>query len=237
MTHLVYWYPNIASSEALFSLLSRYSKFIEVQFPFSDPIADGEVISEANSIALENAISTSEVFAFIEKHRQSTWAQVLTMSYFHTVFRYGIEQFVSDSARAWVYGIIVPDIPLDQEEGKLLYRYCQLYGIYFIVLVSPHTSDTRLKMLSEYGQGFIYALSQNMTTGASGNFWFDFQTSIPRIRWYFSLPIGVGFWVQSISDIEKVNSVADFAILGTKIIRLFQEWWVDAVEWFLQGIP
>lgn len=238
MTHLVYGYPTIQESQKLFSILEKYSSHIEIQIPFSDPIADGTTISKANSVALKQRdnISTEDIFSFIRRRKNNRNQHILVMCYFHTVFRYGIDKFVKDAAQSQVYGLIIPDIPLDEAEWKKLYESCEKYGLYFIVTVSPNCSNERLLFLSKYARWFVYAISQNITTGSCGKFWKEFSRYINKLRGYFNIPIWVGFWLQSIEDIRKVNALADFSIVGSKIVQIFSNGNPSKVDKFLRKI-
>ncbi len=235
MTHLIYGYPTVSDSMALLDLLDLHSRYIEIQIPFSDPIADGTIISDANTSTLKQKIEMEDVFEVIWQKR-GLHSDILIMCYFHTIYHYGIESFMRSAKSAWIYGIIVPDIPLDEPEWELIYRLCQEYWLYFIVTVSPRTSDTRLSLLSEYAQGFIYAISANMTTGTAGTFEGEFDDYIDNLRRHFTIPIGVWFWVRSGQDVEKVNSVADFSIIGSQIVSLMTLWWLSAVREFLENL-
>ena len=99
MTHFVYGYPDITTNNTLFSLLSKYSDYVEIQFPFSDPIADGSTISEANMIALKKEIFTKDIFEFIANKKKSSKSKIVAMCYFHTLFSYGIEEFIREASR------------------------------------------------------------------------------------------------------------------------------------------
>lgn len=236
MTHLVYGYPTITQSRDLFDILSQYSRFIEIQIPFSDPIADGAIISHANTIALQQKIQTDHIFEFISSRKRTSKSSILIMCYYHSVFHYWPELFIQNAAKSWIYGIIVPDIPLDEEEWKYLYELCQKYWIYFIVTVSPNCSVSRLRFLSSHASWFLYAISQNMTTGALWVFSEEFEEYMKKLRYFFHIPIGVGFWIGSKETVDTVNSIADFSIVGSKIVSLMNIWGVGAVEDFLKTL-
>ncbi len=236
MTHLVCGYPNQRDSQEIFKILQNYSQFVEVQFPFSDPIADWLIITEANKMALNYINSTDDVFNFIVKNRIQNNSEILAMCYFHTILTYGLRAFIEKSKNSWIYWIIVPDVPFDTEDWRSLLKICKNVGIHCIYTVSPSTPIERLTSISTIATGFIYAISQNMTTGVQGNFWESFRKYISFLREKFSIPIGVGFGIQSEKDIKQINSIADFSIVGSQVIRLYQDWWLPKISQFLKEL-
>ncbi len=236
MTHLIYGYPTITESMGVFEILAQYSRFIEIQIPFSDPIADGAIISHANTIALKQEIEIDDIFECIFTKKKTTNTDILIMCYYHSIFYYWPELFIQNAAKSWVYGIIVPDIPLDEEEWKYLFELCQKYWIHFIVTVSSNCSDSRLRFLSSYASWFLYAISQNMTTGTLWVFSEEFEEYIKRLQYFFHIPIGVGFWIWSKETVNIVNSIADFSIIWSKIISLLDSSWLQGIETFLKDL-
>ena len=177
MTHLVAGYPDIQASREIFDILSQYSQYVEIQIPFSDPTADGPVITRANEIAREHHTVTEDVFEFIRKIDVSS-THVLIMTYYQVLLAYGVEEFIAGCRSLGVYGIIIPDIPYDEDDGLELVKLCKQYDIHMIATVSPSTPPTRLAAISSFATGFIYAISSNMTTGTQGRFGEDFENYI-----------------------------------------------------------
>lgn len=238
MTHLVYAYPSIDESAEIYKVLARYSKYIEIQIPFSDPIADWKVIAEANEVALQHWTSTNDVFDFINTKSHELSTKVLIMCYYHTIFQYGIRAFVQKAKQVGTYWLIVPDLPIDSADGYIFNQECIDVWINPIITVSPNTRNERLMHLSKYVRGFVYAISQNTTTGNAGNFRDEqFLEYIKRLREYFTSQIWVGFWVQTPDDVEAVNSVADFSIIGSQLIRIYNKQWLDWLEQYMKSLP
>lgn len=238
MTHLVYAYPSVPESIEIYDVLARYSKYIEIQIPFSDPIADWRVIAEANEVALKHWTSTNDVFDFISTKSHKLSAKVLIMCYFHTVFHYGIREFVQRAKQTDIYWLIVPDLPIDSDDGIIFNQACIENWVNPIITVSPNTKNERLRYLSKFIRGFVYAVSQNTLTGNAGNFESEqFIWYVKRLRENFSSQIWVGFWIQTPKDVIAVNTIADFSIVWSQLIRIYQEQWIKWLEKYMESLP
>ena len=251
MTHMVCGYPNIEESKKIFKTLEKYSEYLEVQFPFSDPIADWPVIEKANKVALENWMTTEKCFDFVEKNMGQTHRsaptdnvgvnlcvhpKILIMTYYNIILNYWIEEFCKKSKSIWIYGFIIPDVPFDEEDWKKLREMCKKYDIVFTEIVSPITTQKRLEEINKLNLKLIYAISENMTTGSKAKFWEDFEKYINNLKSIFSCPVWVWFWVKTREDIEKVCKVSDFAIIGSEFIKKYNKWWIKELEQYLEEI-
>jgi len=234
MTHMVCGYPNLAESKKIFTVLSQYSKYIEVQFPFSDPIADGITISEANTVALKNNITTQKCFDFLEKHTKKSEAQVLIMTYYNIILNYWVETFIKEAKQKWIYGLIVPDILFDEPEGKVFLFLCNKYNIHLIQTISPSCDIKRLKDISKVASWFVYAVSQNMTTWNKWKFWEEFREYIKRVKQHIKIPLWIWFWITTKNDIKSVCREWSFAIIGSKMIKIYNEKGWDWINDFLK---
>ena len=233
MTHMVFGYPDFETAQKVFGILSKKSEYVEIQFPFSDPIADGPTIEHANKIALENGSTTDKCFDFVMKN---TWknTKVLIMTYYNIVLNYWVEKFIEKAKQIWVYGVIIPDVPFDEEDGKKLREICKKYDIVFTEIVSPATKQERLIQISKLNPWLLYAISQNMTTWSKATFDESFQNYIKKLKSIFSCPIWVGFWVKTKQDVEKVLEVADFAIIWSEILKNFNAKWIEGIKKILK---
>lgn len=235
MTHLVCGYPNIEESQKLINVLNKYSTFIEVQIPFSDPIADWPIITDANEKALENWITPSKCFEFLEKNTKNNDTNILIMTYYNIVYNYGVEKFIKKSKQIWIYGFIIPDMPYDEKEWQELINLCKKYDINLIQVVSPTCEEKRLKELFSISNWFVYAVSKNMTTWNKIDTWNDFENYIKKLKNIKNIQIWVWFWVKTKKDIENVCKVADFAIMWSELIRILNKNWVQWVENFFNN--
>lgn len=244
MTHMVCWYPSYKESEEIFQTLVPYSEYIEIQFPFSDPIADGPLIEEANLKALGQGMTTQKCFEFIQKIaytdvqslQDKNRTKLLIMTYYNIVLHYWVEKFIQRAKKLGVYGFIIPDIPYDEEDGRIFRDLCKKYGIVCTEIISPATSSQRLEEIAQRDPELVYALSQNMTTGSNAEFWEWFQEYIKNLRNYFNGSIWVWFWVKTRKHVEKVCEIADFAIIGSEFIKQHKAWGIWALKEYLQHI-
>ena len=238
MTHMVCGYPNLEESQKVFDILKQKSEYIEIQFPFSDPIADWPIIEEASQIALKNWMTTEKCFDFIEKNINSENIQpkILIMTYYNIVLNYWVENFVKKAKSIWIYGLIIPDVPFDEEDWENFRKICKKYDLVFTEIVSPAVSQKRLEQIKALKPALIYAISQNMTTWSKANFWEEFEKYIKNLKEIFSCPIWVWFWVKTKQDIEKVCKLADFAIIWSELIKKYNEWKSEEVGKYFKNI-
>ena len=241
MTHMVCGYPNIEESEEIFKTLSEYSEYLEVQFPFSDPIADWPVIEKANEIALKNWITTEKCFDFLENNSPLQrgargGVKILIMTYYNIILNYWVEEFIKKAKSVWVYGFIIPDVPFDEDDWKNIIELCKKHNIVFTEIVSPITTDSRLEEINKLSPELIYAISQNMTTGSQAKFWTEFEKYMNNLKNTFICPIWVWFWVKIKEDVEKVCNISDFAIIWSEFIKKYNYWWISELEKYLKEI-
>lgn len=233
---MVCWYPNLKESQRIFQTLTEYVQYIEIQFPFSDPIADGNIIEQANKRAIENGSNTKKCFLFLEevmKESNYDW-NVCIMTYLNIIFNYWVENFLKRAWELGVYWVIVPDLPYDQNIFYEFYQYAKKYNIHIIYVVSPNTSRERLQKISQISSWCLYAISQNMTTWSSGIFKESFKTYIQNLKDIFHIPIGVWFWISNIDDVYTVNSIADFSIIWSHLLKKYNIEWLQGIHSFFQ---
>lgn len=232
MTHLVCGYPSLDESKNIFKTLWKYSEYIEVQFPFSDPIADGELISKANDIALKSWITTQKCFDFIKENKKHIDSKIIIMTYFNIVYNYWIEKFIIKAKSSWAYGFIIPDLPFDEKEFQEFIELCEENKLYFIPVLSPGMDESRIEKLSKIKTQIIYSISKRMTTGSKFSLWKDFSEYIKILKKYFSCKIAVWFGISSQNDIQEVLKVADIAVIGSEIIRRYEKDWINGIDEF-----
>ncbi len=252
MTHMVCGYPNLEESQSIFDILKEKSEYIEIQFPFSDPIADWPVIEKANEKALKTGINTEICFDFVEKNSPLQrgvrgGVKILIMTYYNIVINYWVEAFVKKAKRLWVYWFIIPDVPFDEEDWKTFRELCKKYDIVFTEIVSPITTKKRLEDIKNLNPKLIYAISQNMTTGSTTQFWEDFEEYMKNLKSIFkSSPLQMGarggvaiwvwFWVKTKTDVAKVCKNTDFAIIGSEFIKKYNSWGIQELKEYLDDI-
>lgn len=236
MTHLVCGYPNLSESWRILNILSKYSEYIEIQFPFSDPIADWPLISKANEISLKWWTTTKKCFEFIEKNISKVESKLLIMTYYNIVFNYWVEQFIKKTSDIWVNGLIIPDVPFDEWDWIKLIELCKKYNINLIQIVSPIVKELRLEKISNISSWFVYAVSQNMTTWSNWIFESEFREYIKKLKKYIKIDIWVWFWVKTKNDIEKICSVSNFAVIWSQIIKVYDNKWIVWISEYFEEL-
>lgn len=235
MTHIVIGYPTLEASLMIVEkMVAAGVDLMELQIPFSEPMADGPVILKANQLALEQGITVSDCLAFAKRVSQQFKIPFLYMSYYNILFKYGIEKFVTGMKGSGIRGAIVPDLPPEEGSAYLLaMRDNQLSPIF---IYAPNTPDERMRLLSDSGNGFIYCVARKGVTGRETDFTEGLGSYLKRCRQATKLPLAVGFGVKSRQDVQFLIGKADIAVIGSETIRLVEEQGVDAVTDFISGL-
>lgn len=196
---------------------------IELGIPFSDPIADGPTIQAANNVALDNGITVPKCLELVSLARaQGVTVPIILMGYYNPILKYGEEKMIADSAKAGANGYIVVDLP--PEEAVKFRSTCTKYGLSYVPLVAPATTDERLKVLGSIADSFIYVVSRMGTTGASTQVSAGIDALCARVRKFAgSTPIAVGFGVSTRDHFLTVGAAADGVVIGSKIVTLIGE--------------
>ena len=235
MTHIVIGYPTLEKSLALVdAMVEAGVDLMELQIPFSEPIADGPVILHANQEALRHGTTVAQCFEAAEHVAKRHAIPFVFMSYYNILFKYGLERFAARTAAAGLTGAIVPDCP--PEEAAEYRASMDRHGLDPIFIFSPRTPDARLRMLGEAGRGFVYAVARKGVTGAETSFSSDLSAYLERCRAATRLPLAVGFGVKERSDVEFLVGKADIAVVGSQSLRLFDEGGAGAVRDFLASL-
>lgn len=216
-------YPHLNSTlEVMEALQSHGADIIELGMPYSDPLADGEVIQESGSVALANGMTIEVLFGQLATMRSSIHIPVVLMGYMNPIMQYGFEQFCKKAKEVGVDGLILPDLPLfefEQEYGKTIREQ----GLDFIFLVTPETSEERIKKLDSLSTGFLYAVSSSATTGKEKDF-SKVEAYLQKLQaMQLSNSILVGFGIKDKESFEAVNKFANGAIIGSAYIKALSE--------------
>ena len=213
-------FPKLNDTTVIAKELERAGvDIIEVGIPFSDPVADGPVIQESNKIALDNGMNLKLLLQQVKEIREESKLPIILMGYLNPVIQYGIEKFCEDAAEAGVDGVILPDLPLHEFEFeyKTLFEKNNLKNIF---LISPTTSDSRIKEIDAATNGFIYAVSASSTTGAKRNF------STDQIAYFKKLqsvklknPFLIGFGISNHNAFASACEYSSGAIIGSAFIN------------------
>ncbi len=223
MTHAVIGYPNIKATISLVKTMAKAgADIVELQIPFSDPVADGPTIMRANKVALDKKTKIKDCFAVMKTLSRALKIPLLFMGYYNNVFNYGVKKFCRDAKKAGAAGLIIPDIPLEEEPGEGFIAACQKYGLHHIRIISPDSTEVRLKKNAKVANGFVYCVSHYGTTGASTRLEPQLKNYLKKVRQYIKVPLAVGFGISKKEHIKSLEGLADVAVVGSAIIDIIE---------------
>jgi tryptophan synthase alpha chain len=221
MTHVVCGYPSFEDNWKELEIMAEYGvDLVELQFPFSEPSADGPLFVKANQEAIANGVNVEDCFAFMEKVSSHFPFKVIMMGYYNTVFKTGHGTFLERLKAAGGVGFILPDLPV--EEAGELHQIANQLDLAPIVLMTPTNSDERLIRLAEAADGFIYTVARKGVTGSNTEMNQEVGGFIERCKTVTSLPLAVGFGVSNKYDIDFIGEHADIAVIGTAALKAWE---------------
>jgi len=224
MTHVVVGYPSITETIEIVKAMAQAGiDFVELQIPFSDPLADGPTIMRACEESLANGTKVKDAFIVMKELSTQVTIPLLFMSYYNIVFRYGVEKFCRDAKRAGVSGLIVPDMPLDEEQYEHFYQSAKKYHLHTIQVVSPASTDARLKKNAAIANGFIYCTARQGITGSQKDLDPAIRSYLKNVKKYFSIPVAVGFGISNKEHVASLKNEADIAIVGSAVIDVIAQ--------------
>ena len=214
-------YPSIEAILKVVPLLAESGcDIVELGIPFSDPMADGITIQKASYHALENGVTPALCLEVAGELSRKVDIPLVFMTYYNPVFSYGLERFCSDCASSGIDGLIIPDLPAD--EGSQLEAVCQRQDLDLIYLLSPTSTEERIKLVAERSRGFIYLVSVTGVTGARDNLTVGLDTFVSRVRRAAAQPLCVGFGISTSEQAREIARVADGVIVGSRVIQLME---------------
>ena len=235
MTHIVLGYPSVKDSLRIIeSMVEAGVDLMELQIPFSEPIADGPVILQANQNALSAGASVQQCFDLAKAAAKTFSIPFLFMSYYNILYQFGIDGFADATAESGLQGAIVPDLP--PEEGEDYLSAMDRNGLSPIFIFSPNTSVERMKYLASVGKGFIYCVARKGVTGSETDFSSHLNEYLGSCRQATDLPLALGFGVKEKKDIDFLRGRVDIAVIGTQTIRLIDAEGIEAVGPFIRSL-
>lgn len=196
---------------------------IEIGMPFSDPMADGPVIQEAATKALRNGMSISKLFEQLKDIRKDVQIPLILMGYLNPVFKYGFEAFCQKCKEVGVDGMIIPDLPF-RDYQELYKPIADKYDLRFIFLITPETSEERIRLIDAHTSGFIYMVSSASTTGAQKSFDEAKQEYFRKINaMNLRIPRMVGFGISNKQTFDAACANASGGIIGSRFVTLLEE--------------
>lgn len=232
-------YPYLDSTIPVLKLLqARAIDFVEIGFPFSDPIADGSVIQHSNEVALKNGMTLEVLFDQLSELRSTISLPIILMGYLNPVEQFGYDKFFSACRKVEVDGLILPDMPLDLFESRYK-KQLNESNIHGILLCSPSSTEERIKEIDRLSTSFLYAVSSSAVTGGA------VTMDSSRMKYFEQLnalnlksPLCVGFGIDGKEALDKVHKHARAAIIGSAFLKTLGEGpdYLEKGERFLEGL-
>ena len=212
-----------STSDVILTMQRRGINFIEVGIPFSDPLADGPVIQDAATRALKNGMNLKHLFSQLKAIKDDVQIPLILMGYLNPIMHYGIEAFCQSCAESGVSGMIIPDLPFD-DYLNIVKPVADRYDLRVIMLITPETSDERIRFIDDHTDGFIYMVSSAAITGAQKNFDDAKQEYFRRINaMNLRNPRMIGFGISNQQTLKAAQDNAAGAIIGSKFVTLLNE--------------
>lgn len=214
--------PDLDTTAQLLDAMQQAGASIsELGFPFSDPIADGPVIQDSMTLALNRGCRPSQILEMVAANRAKLNIGLVAMVTYTIVHRLGPEKFIRDAAAAGIDGFILPDLPL--EESEPVRRLASQAGLIVSLLIAPHTPMDRAARIAKASSGFVYLMARAGVTGERGSLPTELADRIASLRQVTDLPIAVGFGISDAQQVRQVVQLADAAIVGSAIVRRIAE--------------
>lgn len=218
--------PDLETSKKIMLEMARAGcDLIEIGIPFSDPIAEGPVIQEADLRSLAGGTTTDKVFALAEELSKEADIPLVFMTYLNVLFKYGYDKFLENAKNSGISGVIVPDLPFEEKEE--LRSVADKYGIDVISLIAP-TSESRIQMIAKEAKGFIYEVSSLGVTGVRSEIKTDLRAITESIKAVTDIPVAIGFGINTPEQAARVCEYADGVIVGSAIVKIVAQYGKDA---------
>ncbi len=235
MTHLVLGYPSFdVNRKVIDQMVNNGVDLIELQIPFSEPMADGPAILKANQEAISAGVKVRDCMDFAKQIASEYPIPFLFMTYFNIMYKFGWEDFLDAASDAGITGFIVPDLP--PEEGNDYFKKARERGLSCVQIFAPTSTDDRMQDLSFFADGFVYCVARRGVTGTKTDLNTEFDSYLARCRKATSLPLAVGFGIRDREDVASLTGKADIAVIGTETIRIVNEEGVEAVGPFIASL-
>lgn len=234
MSHIVLGYPSFDACRSIVEqMVEAGVDLMELQIPFSEPIADGPVILHANQRALAAGASVDRCFELGARLAHEFPIPFVFMTYYNIVLQRGVTRFARDTRAAGLHGAIVPDLPF--EEGAELFEAFDAHQLDPIFIYAPSTSQARMHAIASRARGFVYCVARKGVTGADTEF-ATLDAYLVRCRASTRLPLALGFGIKSRSDVAQLIGKVDIAVIGTETIRVVDQHGVPAVAGFIRSL-
>lgn len=230
--------PQLEDTTEIINLIQDSgANMIEIGMPYSDPVADGPVISQAHELALKNGMTIEKLFSQLKSIKNEIRIPIILMGYINPVLSFGFEHFCRECSESGVSGLIIPDLPPIEFE-KNYQKILKNYNLNFTFLVTPETSDDRILYLDSLSSGFLYAVSSSSTTGNDQAVLKNEDYLLRLASLPLKNPVMIGFGIKSKEDFENVTEKADGGIIGTAFVNILlqnRDWKTKAID-FIHSI-
>lgn len=208
------------TEEFVLKMVEAGADLIEIGIPFSDPIAEGVVIQDANIRALKAGATVEKVFEQVKSIRQKTEVPLVFLTYLNPVFHYGYDAFLARCKECGIDGLIIPDMPYE-EKGEIL-GVAEKYDVDIISMIAP-TSETRIENISKNAKGFVYVVSSLGVTGVRSEIKTDVESITKVVKSSTDTPAAIGFGISTPEQASRFSKVADGVIVGSAIVKIIAE--------------
>lgn len=220
--------PSLEITEQLIiRMVEAGADLIEIGIPFSDPVAEGIVIQQADERALKSGTTTDKIFQMVERVRKKTDVPLAFMTYINPIYTYGAERFLKNCNECGIDAIIVPDLPF--EEKNEIKPFCNQYGVDLISLIAP-TSQERIKMIAKEADGFVYCVSSMGVTGVRSEIKTDINEMVKLVKEAQNIPCAIGFGISTPEQAKEMSRYADGVIVGSAIVKIVAQYGENCVE-------
>jgi len=230
-------YPNISDTVSIIQKLEKSGvDMIEIGLPFSDPLADGPTIQASSTAALRNGMTTKLLFEQLRNIRESVKIPLLIMGYFNPILQFGVDEFCKMCKETGIDGLIIPDLPVDIYETTYKSTF-ERYGLINVLLITPQTSDERIRLIDSISNGFIYMVSSSSVTGSLDGF-DEIQTDYFKRVAGMKLknPLIVGFGINNQKTFQQATKSTSGAIIGSAFVKHLTETGISGIDSFISGI-
>jgi len=230
-------YPHLKDTVSIIKNLEKSGvDMIEIGLPFSDPLADGPTIQDSGNRSLKNGMTTEILFSQLEGIRKEVEMPLLIMGYFNPILQYGVEKFCKKCAEIGIDGLIIPDLPVEVYH-KEYQQIFEKYNLVNVFLVTPQTSDERIRFIDSISNGFIYLVSSASTTGARNSFGESQINYFEKIqKMELKTPQIVGFGISNKETFDQATKTTNGAIIGSAFVKFLGENPIENIPTFIQGI-
>jgi tryptophan synthase alpha chain len=230
-------YPNLNDTVSVIQNLEKSGvDMIEIGLPFSDPLADGPTIQASSTASLDNGMTSEVLFNQLKDIRKTVSIPLIIMGYFNPMMQYGVEAFCKKCAEIGIDGLIIPDLPV-QDYNENYKSIFEKYGLINVFLITPQTSDERIRFIDSISNGFIYMVSSASVTGAQNSFGSTQSEYFNRIAaMNLKAPQIVGFGISNAETFQQATVSAKGAIIGSAFVKHLTEHGIDKIDEFISSI-